>query len=179
MVEDPSVAGRAYEAAPSLGEAWGAALAATSVLTFKAKIDGVPNASGTFVLIPPSVMKRFGGRIRVRVCATINGVTWRTTIANMGAGPMIGVTAATRNAAGIERGDRVTVKLEEDKEERTVILPADFRKAMSKVQRKAYDSMSYTHRKEYVQWIEAAKKPETRTRRIAKALGKLEERVAQ
>lgn len=120
-------------------------------------------------------MKHFEGRIRVPVRATINGVTWRTTIADMGAGPMIGVAAAIRNAAGIERGDRVTIAIEEDKEERTVTVPRDFAKAMSKSQRKAYDSMSYSHRKEYVQWIEAAKKPETRTRRIAKALAKLDE----
>lgn len=145
--------------------------------SFKAKLDGVPNSSGTYVLVPRSVMRHFGGRIRVRVCATIDGVTWRTTIADMGAGPMIGVTAATRNAAGIERGDRVTVVIEEDKEERTVGVPRDFSKAMNESQRKVYDSMSYTHRKEYVQWIEAAKKPDTRTRRIAKALAKLDERL--
>lgn len=146
--------------------------------TFKAKLDGVPNSSGTYVLVPPAVMKHFGGRIRVRVSVTIKDVTWRTTIADMGAGPMIGVTAATRKAAGIERGDRVTIAIAEDKEERRVEVPRDFARAMSKSQRKAFDSMSYTHRKEYVQWIDAAKKPETRTRRIAKALAKLEERIA-
>jgi hypothetical protein len=144
---------------------------------FRAKLLGSPAAAGTGVHVPPAVMKLFGGRIRVRVCVTINDVTWRTTIADMGAGPMIGVTAATRKAAGIERGERVTIALEEDKEERTVEVPADFAKAMNKSQRKAYDSMSYTHRKEYAQWIEAAKKPETRKRRIEKALAKLEERA--
>lgn len=94
----------------------------------------------------------------------------------MGAGPMVGVTAATRKAAGIERGDRVTVSIEEDTAERTVDVPADFAKAMTKAQRNAYNSMSYTHRKEYVQWIEAAKKQETRLRRIGVARTKLDER---
>ena len=145
-------------------------------MRFKAKLEGSTRSSGTYVPVPPMIMKRFGGRIRVPVRATINGVTWRTTIANMGAGPMIGVTAATREAAGVERGDRITILIEEDKEERTVDLPADFAKAMKKAQRKAYDSMSYSHRKEYVQWIEAAKKPETRARRIALACTKLTER---
>ena len=126
--------------------------------------------------VPPSVMKRFGGRIRVPVRATINGVTWRTTIANMGEGPMIGVTAATRKATGIDRGDRVIVSLEEDTAERTVEVPVDFAKAMTKAQRNAYESMSYTHRKEYVQWIGAAKRPETRLRRIGVACAKLDER---
>ncbi len=146
-------------------------------MTFKAELGGSTTSSGTYVSIPLRVMRHFGGRVRVPVRATINGVTWRTTICDMGAGPMIGVTASTRKAAGIERGDRVTLSIEEDKEKRTVDVPADFAKAMNKTQRRAYDSMSYTHRKEYVQWIEAAKKPETRTRRIAKALGKLDERI--
>jgi len=113
----------------------------------------------------------------VPVCVTINGVTWRTTIADMGAGPMIGVTAATRKAAGIERGDPIELTIEEDTEKRTVDVPADFAKAMNRAQHNAFDSMSYTHRKEYVQWIEAAKKPETRARRIRQALAKLDERA--
>lgn len=143
---------------------------------FRAALEGSTRSSGTYVCIPPSVMKGFGGRIRVPVRATINGVTWRTTIANMGAGPMIGVTAATRKAAGVERGDRITVSIVEDAAERTVNVPTDFANAMTKTQRNAYDSMSYTHRKEYVRWIEAAKRPETRLRRIALACAKLSER---
>jgi hypothetical protein len=136
--------------------------------TFKAKLEGSATTSGTFVCIPSRVMKLFNGRVRVPVRATINGVAWRTTIADMGGGPMIGVTAATRKAAG--GGDRVVVSIEEDTEPRTVELPADFAKAMTKAQRHTYDAMAYTHRKEYVQWIEAAKKLETRRRRIALAL---------
>ena len=130
------------------------------------------------MLVPSAIMKGFGGRIRVPVHVTINGVTWRTTIADMGAGPMIGVTAATRKAAGIERGDSIRLTIEEDTEKRTVDVPADFAKAMNRTQRNVFDSMSYTHRKEYVQWIEAAKKPQTRTRRIQQALTKLDERAA-
>jgi len=144
---------------------------------FRSKLDGSPESAGTGVLVPSAIMKHFGGRVRVPVRATINGVTWRTTIANMGAGPMVGVTAATRKAAGVERGDSITLTIEEDTEKRTVDVPADFAKAMSRAQRKLFDSMSYTHRKEYVQWIEGAKRPETRKRRMEKALKKLDERA--
>ncbi|HLX25500.1 MAG TPA: YdeI/OmpD-associated family protein [Candidatus Cybelea sp.] len=143
---------------------------------FRAELKASTRSSGTYVCIPASVMKRFGGRVRVPVRATINGVTWRTTIASMGAGPMVGVTAATRKAAAIECGDRITISIEEDTQARTVDIPADFAKAMTRAQHNAYDSMSYSHRKEYVQWIEAAKKPETRLRRIALARVKLDER---
>jgi hypothetical protein len=145
--------------------------------TFRAKLEGSSVSAATYVLVPRSVMKLFGRRIRVPVRVSVNGVSWRTTIADMGAGPMIGVTAATRKAAGIERGDSVAFSIEVDTLERTVEVPADLAKAMTKAQRSAFDAMSYTHRKEYAQWIEAAKKTETRQRRIEKARAKLDERV--
>lgn len=145
--------------------------------SFRAKLEGSAKSAGTYVIVPADVMDTFGGRVRVPVRATINGVTWRTTIADMGNGPMVGVTAATRTAAGIERGDRVTLTIALDTEERIVDVPADFARAMTGVQRNAYDAMSYTHRKEYVQWIEDAKKPETRLRRIEQACAKLSDRA--
>jgi hypothetical protein len=144
--------------------------------TFRAKLEGSTTSAATYVRVPAAVMKTFGGRVRVPVRAGVNGVVWRTTIANMGSGPMIGVTAATRKAAGIERGDRITLSIELDTEKRTVDVPSDFAKAMSKPQRSAFDAMAFTHRKEYVQWIEAAKRPETRLRRVEKALAKLDEK---
>jgi hypothetical protein len=145
--------------------------------TFRAKLEGTTTSAGTYVLVPADVMDSFGGRVRVPVRVTVNGVTWRTTIADMGNGPMVGVTAATRMAAGIDRGDRVTLTIALDTEERTVDVPADFARAMTKIQRKAYDAMSYTHRKEYVQWIEDAKRPETRLRRIEQACAQLADRA--
>ncbi|MBV9718137.1 MAG: DUF1905 domain-containing protein [Candidatus Eremiobacteraeota bacterium] len=142
---------------------------------FRATLEGAQDSAATYVLVPPSVMKVFKGRTRVPVRAAVNGIAWRTTIANMGAGPMVGVTAATRQAAGIERGDRITLSIELDTEERRANVPADFSTAMTGAQRAAYDAMSYSHRREYVQWIEAAKKPGTRLRRIEKACAKLDE----
>lgn len=144
---------------------------------FKARLEGSDGSSATYVLVPSNVMKRFGGRIRVPVNATIEGTAWRTTICNMGAGPMIGVTAATRRAAGIERGNTVTMTLEEDTAERSVDLPPDLARSLTELQRRTYDAMSYSHRKEYVQWIEGAKRPETRSRRIASTRAKLDQRA--
>ncbi|MGA8532948.1 MAG: YdeI/OmpD-associated family protein [Candidatus Tumulicola sp.] len=141
----------------------------------RAKLEGSDDSTATYARIPPATMRAFDGRIRVPVRVTLNGVTWRTTICNMGAGPMIGVSAAVRKAAGIERGDGITFELERDTEVRTVELPPDFARALRAAERRAYDAMSYSHRKEYVQWIDAAKKPETRLRRIEKAREKLRE----
>lgn len=142
---------------------------------FRAILEGVDDSSGTFVRVPDSVMSAFDGRIRVPVRIAVNGVEHRTTICDMGRGPSIGIPAAVRRVARIEHGDRITLSLEIDREERTVALPPDFANAMSAAEQRAYDAMSYTHRKEYVQWIEAAKKPETRARRIGQAREKLRE----
>jgi len=146
---------------------------------FRALLQGSPDSSATYVLVPPTVMKTFAGKVRVPVRITINGAEHRTTICNMGMGPMIGVPGALRKAAGVERGKRITISLEADVEKRTVALPKDFAKAMTAAERRAYDQMSYTHRKEYAMWIEDAKKLETRARRIELARTKLRERAAK
>jgi bifunctional DNA-binding transcriptional regulator/antitoxin component of YhaV-PrlF toxin-antitoxin module len=146
---------------------------------FRTLLHGSSDSSATYVLVPATIMKTFGGKIRVPVRVSINGAEHRTTICNMGMGPMIGIPAALRKAAGIDRGQRIAVTLETDDAERTVTLPKDFAKAMSGTERRAYDKMSYTHRKEYVMWIEDAKKLETRARRIEVARAKLRERAAK
>jgi|HubBroStandDraft_4_1064222.scaffolds.fasta_scaffold00026_3 bifunctional DNA-binding transcriptional regulator/antitoxin component of YhaV-PrlF toxin-antitoxin module len=145
--------------------------------TFRAVLEGVEDSSGTYVRVPDAVLRALGGRARVPVRIVVKGVEHRTSVADMGMGPMIGIPAAIRRAAGIERGDRIGVSIEADRLERTVDVPPDFAKAMKAAQRRTYDAMSYSHRKEYVQWIEAAKKPETRKRRIALAIEKLCERA--
>jgi antitoxin component of MazEF toxin-antitoxin module len=137
----------------------------------------MPDSSGAFVRVPGEILKALGGRARIPIRMKLNGVEHRTSIANMGLGPMIGIPAAVRKLAGVERGDPITLSVNVDSEERTVDLPSDFAKAMRAAERRAYDAMSYTHRKEYVQWIEAAKRPETRARRIALAREKLRERA--
>jgi len=144
---------------------------------FRTTLKGVDDSSAAYVTVPATLMRTFEGRIRVPVRVTINGATWRTTICDMGLGPAIGVAAAVRKNAGIARGDRITVDVERDVDPRTVEIPADFAKAMRASERRAFDAMSYSHRKEYVVWIGAAKKPETRLRRIEKARAALRDSV--
>ncbi len=97
---------------------------------FRAVLRGVEDSSATYVLVPAKIMKSFAGRIRVPVRMTINGVQHRTTICDMGFGPALGVPGAMRATAGVKRGDRVAISIEEDKEKRTVAVPADLRRAM-------------------------------------------------
>lgn len=121
-------------------------------------------------------MNEFGGRIRVPVVMTIRNVAHRTTICDMGLGPMLGIPGSVRRAAGVDRGAHVIVSIDEDKQERTVTIPADLNRAMTAAERRVFDGMAYSHRKEYVLWIEDAKKPDTRARRVDRVREQLRER---
>lgn len=81
----------------------------------------------------------------------------------------IGLNKGVRAAAGVDAGERVRVTMELDTELRTVDVPDDLRSALAKdpSAQAAWDKLSFTHRREYVEWVEGAKRPETRTRRIA------------
>jgi uncharacterized protein YdeI (YjbR/CyaY-like superfamily) len=82
-----------------------------------------------------------------------------------------------REAAGVEAGDVLTIDLKRDDEERTVKLPGDLAAALDAPARASFDALSLTHRREYVQWIEEAKREQTRERRVAKAVVMLRDGV--
>ncbi len=128
---------------------------------------------GAFVTVPFSVYDVFGTRGQVRVKGTIDGHPFRSSIAPMGGGShLLGLHKPTREAIGKSVGDLVTVALQADTEPRTVAMPDDFARALAKnpIAKTTYETFAYTHRKEYVQWIVSAKRPETRERRIADAV---------
>jgi hypothetical protein len=108
------------------------------------------------------------GKVRAPVRVTINGYTYRSTIAAMGGPPCIPLRASNREAAGIEGGETVDVRLELDTEPRTVTPPADLAKALKAAPPawQRWQELSYTHRREHVEAVAEAKKPETRRRRI-------------
>ena len=84
---------------------------------------------------------------------------------------LIGISKANREALGVEIGDTVEAFITLDDAERTVEVPDDVAQALSKARlRKAFDALSYSHRKEHVSAITEAKKPETRSKRIAAML---------
>jgi Domain of unknown function (DUF1905)/Bacteriocin-protection, YdeI or OmpD-Associated len=126
--------------------------------------------SGTFVEVPLDVPAVFG-RVRAPVRVTINGWTWRSTVMRYGERYYLPVNARNREAAGAAAGDRVEVLVELDAEPRDVALPADLADALAAAGlRDAWDACSYSHRREWVEAIEDAKRPETRTRRVARAV---------
>src|SRR5215510_5049650 len=117
----------------------------------------------------PVDLKELYGRARPPLKVTIRGHTWRTTPGVYGGVAYIGLNKDVRAAAGVDAGDRVRVAIELDTEPRTVTVPDDLQAALAddRGAREAFEKLSYTHRREYVEWIEEAKRPETRARRVA------------
>jgi uncharacterized protein YdeI (YjbR/CyaY-like superfamily) len=117
------------------------------------------------------------GAKRFPVKATVNGHTWRGSVARMRGEFLLGLSKEVRAAAGVEAGDAVAVEIELDREERTVAVPPALAAALDgdPAAKAAYDGLAYTHRKEYARWVAEAKRQETRQRRVAKALELLRE----
>ncbi|MCC6805737.1 MAG: DUF1905 domain-containing protein [Anaerolineae bacterium] len=126
--------------------------------------------AGYFVEVPPEVVADFGKKGQVKVKAEVDGYAYRTSIAPYGGAYYLGVRKEIRAAIGKLNGGLVHVTLEVDAEPRVVEIPPDFAAAMSMETRTAFDKLSFSHQKEYVDWIVEAKRAETRQRRIDKAL---------
>jgi hypothetical protein len=136
------------------------------------------HGSGHLVEIPFDVKARWG-RARAPVVATINGHTFQSTVAVYGGRYLLGLNREVREAAGVQAGDRVVVDLQLDTEERTVEPPPELRSAFADDPELGalFDSLSYTHRKEYVRCIEEAKREETRRARADKAVAMLRDGI--
>jgi hypothetical protein len=133
--------------------------------------------TATGIQIPDDVIEKLGSSKRPAVRVTINGYTYRSTVAVMGGRFMVGVSAENREKAKVAGGDKVDVEIELDTEPREVALPSDFEAALNRhgKVRKYFDGLSYSKQKAFVQGIEGAKTAETRQRRIDKAVGELRE----
>ena len=113
------------------------------------------------------------GKVRAPVKVTVNGYTFRSTIARMGGQTFIPFRRSHREAASVAAGDRVSVKIESDTERRSVQVPRDLAKALRAEPSiwRQWHALSYTDQKECVESVESAKKPETRQRRLVKVVG--------
>jgi len=139
---------------------------------FKTTVQG--DASVLFLELPFDVREEFG-RARLPVLITINGYSYRSTVAVYGGKYMVPVRREHRAGAGLEAGDSVSVSLEPDTEPRTVETPEELAELLRKnaSASAAWDALSYTNKKEQVGAILEAKKPETRARRVQKTMESL------
>lgn len=139
--------------------------------TFTAVIQNA-GGGGAFVEVPFDVEQEFGSK-KPKVKALIEGVPYRGTLVRMGTDcHLLLVLKSIREQVGKTFGDEIKVTVEPDTEERVIEVPSELKKAF-KVEKEAkafFDKLSYTHKREYVMWINEAKKEETRQNRIAKTI---------
>jgi Bacteriocin-protection, YdeI or OmpD-Associated/Domain of unknown function (DUF1905) len=112
------------------------------------------------------------GKLRAPVKVTLNGYTYRSTIAAMGGPPCIPLRKSNRDAAGLEGNETLDIRLELDTDARIVTPPSDLAKALKAASPAwtRWQELSFSHQREYADAIEQAKKPETRWRRITETV---------
>jgi hypothetical protein len=147
------------------------------VIRFTGVLTSTPRGGGgTLVPVPRTVATRLGLKGMPKIQAIIAGQPYRGSLMPMGDGTYcLGVLKSIQQAAGVTRGDSVTVELALDTAPRSVDVPADLAKllTMDKKAANAWDGLSYTNKKEIARSLEEAKQPTTRERRLAAAFEKL------
>ena len=131
--------------------------------------------TATGICIPDEIVESLNEGKKPPIKVTINGYTYRSTVAVMGGKYMVGVNADVREASGVKGGDTLTVEIELDTEERKVELPADFKRALDKnlSAKQFFQSLSYSKQKNHVTLIEQAKTDGTRKNRIDNSIADL------
>ncbi|HVN93126.1 MAG TPA: YdeI/OmpD-associated family protein [Terracidiphilus sp.] len=148
--------------------------------SFRAKIqEASVGSGGAFVLFPFDVEKEFGTRGRVAVKSTLAGVPYSGSLIRYGMPQhMLPVLKLIREEIGKGPGDSIDVVVWKDDAERTIEIPPDLKKLLkTEGLLTGFEKLSFTHRKEYVRWIDEAKKQETRQRRHEKAVAMLRKGV--
>ena len=127
--------------------------------------------------VPEAAVLSFGKGKRPPVAVTINGYTYRSTVAPLGGRYLVGVSAENRAGAGVAGGQEVDVVLELDPAPREVELPGDFAAALDgdPEARRTFDGLSPSNKGYHVSLVEGAKTDETRQRRIEKSIAALHE----
>jgi hypothetical protein len=143
-------------------------------MRFRATVE-LGGKTATGIEVPEDVVAALGPGQRPPVTVSLGGHTYRTTVARMGGRFLVPLSAENRTAAGVAAGDQVDVDIEADTGPREVTVPGDLAAALAQdgTARATFDALSYTHRKEWVRWIEEAKRAETRASRLAKTVESL------
>ncbi|WP_426560643.1 YdeI/OmpD-associated family protein [Angustibacter sp. McL0619] len=131
----------------------------------------VLNGNNVGIDVPEDVVVGLGRGRTPPVVVTLNGYTYRSTVAPMGGRFLIPLAATHRDSAGVAGGEEHEVTVELDDQPRTVDVPDDLARALDDAGlRAAFDALAYTHRKEHVRSVLEAKAAATRERRIARVV---------
>jgi hypothetical protein len=133
--------------------------------------------TATGIQVPDEIVEGFGAGKRPAVTVTINGYTYRNTVAVMAGVYMVGISAEHRAGAGVAGGEQVDVDIELDTAPREVTVPPDFAAALDAAPRARaiFDGLSYSNKSWHVLQVTGAKNDETRQRRIARSVDTLNE----
>lgn len=131
--------------------------------------------TATGIAVPPEIVEGLGAGKKPNVVVVLNGHSYRSSISMMGGDFMIPVSAEVREAAKVQAGDLLSVQVSVDTEERKVEVPADFHALLTAnpAAQAKFGALSYSNQRRHVLSIELAKTPETRQRRLEKALEEL------
>jgi hypothetical protein len=148
--------------------------ASIGLMRFRTTVE-LGGKTATAIVVPEHVVVALSSRTRAAVRVTVGGHTYRTTVASMGGRFFVPLSADNRTAAGVAAGDNVKVDVEIDADPREVTVPADLAHALARddLAKAFFARLSYTHRKEWVRWIDDAKKAETRAGRVANTVESL------
>ncbi len=143
-------------------------------MQFRATIEQ-SGKTATGIVIPDEIVTSLGAGKRPAVRVTINGYTYRSTVATVSGAFMVGVSAEVRERADVAGGDEVDVDVELDTEPREVAVPPDFAEALAQDPdaKKFFEGLTYSNKRRFVFSIVDAKTPETRQRRIEKSVASL------
>ena len=128
---------------------------------------------GSFCLVPAAITAALGTRGQLRVRGTLNGQAFASSMAPMGGGQhALLVHKATRETLGLVPGDIIHVVFARDTTERVIEIPQELAAALAgtPAAEATFAALADPHRKEYATWVAEAKRPETRARRVAKAV---------
>lgn len=143
-------------------------------MQFRATVE-LGGKTATGIRVPDEIVAALGAGKRPAVSVTINGYTYRSTIASMGGVFMLPVSAEVRAGAGVAAGDEIAVTAELDTAPREVVVPPDFAAALGAepTAQAAFAALSYSNKRRHVLDIDGAKSAETRQRRITKVIDTL------
>ena len=143
--------------------------------TFQATVEQTGKTT-TGIQVPENVMDQLDQGKRPRVVVTLDGgYSFRTTVGPHAGASYISVSAAIRDEANIAAGEEVTVDVAVDTEPRDVEVPDDLSAALADddAARSWFEGLTDSQRKTFVTSVTSAKQPETRQRRVARAVSAL------
>ena len=139
--------------------------------SFKTTLRKAEDMDAIGISVPEAIVEKLAAGKKPKVTVTLKGYTYRSTVFFMGGKYMLPLAKEHRAKADVKDGDKVEVTLELDTAPREVDVPKDLAAALKKAGlTKAFTALAYTYRREHVRAVEDAKTPETRLRRIEKAV---------